>query len=184
MIKSKFKKEFVDSLHKPRLCDDCHGSKDKRRQLPGCSLSKPALCKTENLTSALVFCMDCVFEQLGTANTDTHCDEVVFSDGKSSDGEKETWIYCIENKKGKVFPPDVQKQLQGGAKVVKARLPAKDKFNFLPVLVTEKGIKLSHRKQPREDPKPEVMFGGKPYRMHIIQTKRDANLPLIPSPPS
>ena len=180
MIKDKFQKQFSGSLSKSGLCKSCRRSGPQRQKSPGCSLPRPQLCKTENLTSPLVFCMDCIFKKLpiGQSGTASHCDEIVFSGNKG-----EAWIYCIENKKGKsknITLSGVQMQLQGGAKVVSARLSQKDKFEFLPVLATKQGVRSVYR---RELEKFKIVCGGQNKRIYILSTRQDANLPVLPPPP-
>ena len=144
MIKSKFQMEFE-----------------------GCSLPRPALCKTENLTSALVFCMDCVFEQLGTANTKKHCDEVVFSDDTEA-----TRVYCIENKEGTPRVSLVLQQLQNGADVVSAHLSGNEAIRFFPVLATTTGVDIT----PSQRQQMKVKCGGIRKPLRVLNVKNNAKL--------
>ena len=149
MIKSKFQKRF-----------GC------------CSLTSPRLCKTEGIKFPLVFCMDCVFQQTGKANTDKHCDEVVFSAAR-----KATGVYCIENKSRKarnVRMSEVQEQLQGGADAVSAHLSANEKICFLPVLATKHGVKVIPSQR-----RIKVKCGGESKSIRILDIRENANLPPL-----
>ena len=109
-----------------------------------CKIETPSEYKMKNVTSPVVFCVDCVYRKKRNANG-RRCDEFIFFDiSRDVDG-----IYLVERKTNSTNVSKVKDQLQGGANFVAGFLhddAALDEsgFNFSPVFVS-RGIGPSQR---------------------------------------
>ena len=88
-------------------------------------------------------------------------------------------VHCIENKDRKprkLNAADVARQLQGGANIVERYLGDEEKFHFLPVLATARGIPETVRKELGRQ---KILLGEISEKIRV--TRKGENLPQFPS---
>ena len=143
-----------------------------RKEFGQCLLQSPKKCRTDELKSPIVFCVDKICEQIPCQNR--RCDEIVLS----AAAKGATAVHCIENKDRKPSNLKLQKiaeQLQGGADIVKQYLNNAEKIRFLPVLANRRGVLPSFREDLKRK---RIRLRNIKYRIRVM-SEASPNLPPL-----